>query len=231
MALLETEIRDDVAAIALDDGKANALSPDMIAAIHGALDSAEKDAKAAVITGRAGRFSAGFDLNVMQQEGPEAAAAMVTGGAELYLRFLEFPLPIVVGCTGHAIAAGAIALMTADYRIGARGEFKIGMNETLIGMALPHFALEFARDRLSKRHFLRSLVQAEMYDPEGAVDAGYLDRLVEPEALVAEAFAEGLRLAALPQPAFRVSKRRASQALVERVRGPLVEDVRRLMGS
>ena len=128
MGLLTTEIRDDVAVIALDDGKANALSPDMIAAIHGALDVAEKEAKAAVITGRPGRFSAGFDLKVLGGGELEAAVSLVTAGGELFLRFLEFPLPIVVGCTGHAIAAGAIALMTADYRVGARGDFKIAMN-------------------------------------------------------------------------------------------------------
>ena len=158
MDAIKTEIRDDVAAIALDDGKANALSPDMLAGLHAALDVAEKDAKAAVITGRPGRFSAGFDLKVMRVGGPAAALAMVTAGGELFLRFLEFPLPIVVGCTGHAIAAGAIALMTADYRIGARGDFKIGMNETTIGMTLPSYALEFGRERLSKRHYDRSLI-------------------------------------------------------------------------
>ncbi len=229
MDSVQTEIREAVAAIALDDGKANALSPDMLAGIHAALDVAEKDAKAAVITGRPGRFSAGFDLKVMRAGGPEAALAMVTAGGELYLRFLEFPLPIVVGCTGHAIAAGAIALMTADFRVGARGDFKIGMNETAIGMALPHYALEFARERLSKRHFDRALVQAEMYDPDAAVDAGYLDRLVDPSEVAAQAFAEAARLGALPQPAFRLNKRRAHQAAIERIRGPLAEDVRGML--
>ena len=229
MGLLTTEIRDDVAVIALDDGKANALSPDMIAAIHGALDVAEKEAKAAVITGRPGRFSAGFDLKVLGGGELEAAVSLVTAGGELFLRFLEFPLPIVVGCTGHAIAAGAIALMTADYRVGARGDFKIAMNETAIGMALPHYAMEFARERLSKRHFVRALVQAEFYDPDGAVDAGYLDRLVDPGDVAAQAFAEAARLGALPQPAFRLNKRRAHQAAIERIRGPLAEDVRGLL--
>ena len=52
MESIKTEIRDGVAAIALDDSKANALSPGVIAGIQQALDVAEKDAKAAVITGR-----------------------------------------------------------------------------------------------------------------------------------------------------------------------------------
>ncbi len=228
MSSIQTEIRDAVAAIALDDGKVNALSPDLIAGIHHALDVAEKDAKAVVITGRPGRFSAGFDLKVLQQ-GPEAAVDLVTAGGQLFLRFLEYPLPIVVGCTGHAIAAGAIALMTSDFRVGARGEFQIGMNETAIGMTLPDYAIEFARERLSKRHFDRSIIHAEMYDPEGAVDAGFLDRVVAPDAVVAEAFGEAVRLSTAPQPAFGNNKRLAHAAAIARIRGPLVENVRSLM--
>ncbi len=230
MDSIQTEIREAVAAIALDDGKANALSPELIAGIHHALDVAEKDAKAVVITGRPGRFSAGFDLKVLRQ-GPEAAVDLVTAGGQLFLRFLEFPLPIVVGCTGHAIAAGAIALMTSDYRVGARGEFQIGMNETAIGMTLPDYAIEFARERLSKRHFDRSIIHAEMYGPEGAIDAGFLDRIVAPDEVVAEAFGEAVRLAASPQPAFGNNKRLAHAAAIERIRGPLVENVRGLLSG
>ena len=230
MDAVQTEIRDAVAHVRVDDGKANALSPELIAAVHHALDVAEKDAKAVVITGRPGRFSAGFDLKVLRQ-GPEAAIELVTAGGKLYLRFLECPLPIVVGCTGHAIAAGAIALMTADYRVGARGEFQIGMNETAIGMTLPDYAVEFARVRLSKRHFDRSIVHAEMYGPEGALDAGYLDRLVEPEAVEAEALAEGVRLSASPQPAFGNNKCLAHAPVIERVRGPLEDNVRGLLSA
>lgn len=228
MEAIQTELRDGVLAVRLDDGKANALSPERIRGIHHAFDLAEKDAKALVLTGRPGRFCAGFDLRILQQ-GPEAAIELVTAGGELYLRFLACPLPVVVGCTGHAIAAGAIALMTADYRVGARGAFQIGMNETAIGMTLPDYAVEFARARLSKRHFARAIVQAELYDPEGALDAGYLDRLVAPEAIAEEALAEGLRLAALPQPAFRNNKRQAHTPLLERVRAGLEENVRSLL--
>lgn len=226
---ISIEVREGVAAIALDDGKANALSPRLIQGLHEALDGAEKDAKAVAITGRPGRFCGGFDLSVLRDGGPEAGAALVIAGAELYLRFLEYPLPIVVGCTGHALAAGAIALMTADYRVGARGDFRIGMNETAIGMTLPRFALEFARARISRRHFERALVQADLYGPESAVDAGYLDRVVDPEEVPSAAFAEATRLAALPQPAFRNSKRRAHEDLVARVRRDLEADVRGMM--
>jgi enoyl-CoA hydratase len=221
-------LRDAVALVRLDDGKANAFSPDLLEALHGALDRAEKEAEAVALVGRPGRFSAGFDLKVMRG-GPEAARQVVTRGGETFLRFLEYPLPIVAGCTGHALAAGAIALLASDYRVGARGEFQIGLNETAIGMTLPEYGMEFARERLSKRHFDRAAVQAELYDPEGARDAGFLDRLEAPDAVESAALEVAGRLATLPRAAFRNNKRNAHGDVVTRVREGLVENVRGLL--
>lgn len=218
------ELRDAVAVITLDDGKANALSPRMIAAINGALDRAEREAQAVVVVGRPGRFCAGFDLGVMTR-GLEPMRALVTSGAELALRLFEFPRPVVIACTGHALAAGAVLLCAGDLRIGARGEFKIGLNEVAIQMPVPIFALELARARLSKRHFSQAVAQARIYDPVDACDAGYLDQAVEPEVLIETALAHGRRLAALPDPAFRATKDRERRVLIDHIRATLVADV------
>jgi enoyl-CoA hydratase len=121
--------------------------------------------------------------------------------------------------------------MASDCRVGARGDFKIGLNETAIGMTLPNFALEFAGARLSKRHFDRATSQATLYAPDGALDAGYLDAVVEPDAVFDTAFAEAVRLSGLQQPAFGLTKRRAHSALVARVRETLAQDVAGLMGG
>jgi enoyl-CoA hydratase len=93
------ELRGSIAVVTLDDGKANALSPDVIAQIHASLDRAEKEAKALLLVGRPGRFSAGFDLSVMRQGG-DVVASLVRAGAELALRLYEFPMPVVMACTG-----------------------------------------------------------------------------------------------------------------------------------
>ena len=92
-------------------------------------------------------------------------------------------------------------------------------------MTLPLFAVEIARDRLSRRHFQRSVIQAEIYPPEGAVDAGYLDRIVPAERLAEEAMAEAKRLAALPRRAFSETKQRARGASAERIRRSLAEEM------
>lgn len=228
-ALLDYSLDGRVALLRFDDGKANALSHAAIDALEAALDRAEREAGAVCLLGREGRFCAGFDLGVMRS-GPEPMRRLVTAGAELLLRMAVHPLPIAVGCTGHALAAGALLLLAADARLGARGEFKIGLNEVAIGMRLPIFAYELARERLSKRHWLRATTQAELYAPEGAVDAGFLDSICEPAALAGAALAEARRLAALPGPAFGATKAALRGGLVAELRATLAADMARLAG-
>ena len=219
------ELRDAVALIRLDDGKANALGPQTIDALHAALDRAEGEASAVVLAGRPGRFSAGFDLKVLGQGG-DAVGNLVGAGARLAFHLYELPLPTVIACTGHAIAMGAILLMSADTRIGVEGDFKIGLNEVAIGMALPGFALDFARERLSKRHLIRATVEAEMYSPASAVDAGFLDRTASAEALLDTACAEAARLAKLSSGAVRAVKRSMRTVLLEKMRAELDEEMK-----
>jgi len=226
---VRSEFDDGVAVAILDDGKANAISFDLVTALHGHLDLAERESAPVQISGRPGVLSGGFDLAVMRG-GAEDVRRLVMAGADLFVRFLEFPHPIVVAATGHAIAAGALMLLAADARIGASGEFKIGLNEVAVGMTLPVFAIELARNRLSKRHFLRATSQAALYAPGAAVDAGFLDHLEAPDRLAAAAQAEAKRLGALPQPAFRASKQRLNGALAARIRDGLEADLEDLTG-
>src|SRR5437899_4051481 len=201
------ELRAGVALVTLDDGKANAIAHDSIDALHAALARAEGEAAAVLLTGRERRLSGGFDLSVMLS-GADATRKLVTAGAELMLRLYAFPRPVVVACTGHALAAGAILLLVADHRVGAAGEFKIGLNEVAIQMTLPVFAMELARARLSKRYFTTATTQARVYDPETAKDAGYLDATAPPDALIEVAFEQARQLTQLPDPAFRNTKQR-----------------------
>ena len=217
------QLEGAVAALRFDDGKANALSHPAIDGLLAGLDRAEKEAAAVLLAGRPGRFSDGFDLATMRT-GPDAVRSLVSSGAELLLRLYQSPLPVVAACTGHALAMGAVLLLGCDSRIGAAGDFKIGLNEVSIKMTLPVFAVEIARDRLSPRHLQRAVIQAEIYAPEGAVDAGYLDRIVPAQRLAEEAMAEAERLSALPRRAFSETKRRVRGASIDRIRRSLAEE-------
>ena len=181
MELVKYEESQGVATITMDDGKVNALSPRLLRALLEALDRAEAAGAVALIEGRPGCFSAGFDMSVFQ-EGEEASREMLRLGATAALRILGFETPVVTAATGHAYPAGAFLMLAADRRLGAEGPFRIGLNETAIGLTLPLFAVELARYRLSQPAFHR-VTTGDLYDPEQAVRAGFLDETVAPEAL------------------------------------------------
>ena len=218
----------EVAVITIDDGKANAYSQEVLASVHDALDRAEKEATAVLLAGRPGRFSAGFDLSVMTS-GPEPMRDLVTAGAELLLRVFTFPMPVVMACTGHALAAGGLMLLVGDRRIGAEGPFKIGLNEVAIGMPLPIFAVELARYRMPSSAF-DAVVLGDVNDPQGAIAAGFLDRVVEPDAVLAESMAEAHRLAALRTGAVSRTKDNARSAVTATIRATLADDMASIAG-
>ena len=230
MSFVTSEIQDGICVLRLDHGKPNSISEAVSFELMAALEEAEKKADAVALLGKPGMFSGGFDLPTMAK-GPEAAAAMVKAGGQLLMAIFDHAKPIVVGCSGHAIAMGAFMVMAGDYRIAAEGPFKIGANETAIGMTLPTFAIELSRVRLSKRHYDRAIVQSTIYDPQGALEAGFLDGVVAPERLEAEVFEAAARLGALKQPAFRNNKRLAHGPTVELIRSTLDANIARLMPS
>lgn len=225
--IVRYELIDKVAVITLDDGKVNAVSPTVVAALNQFLDRAEGEASAVMLCGRPGRLSGGFDLSVMTGS-LEGMRDLVITGAELLMRMYGFPRPVVTACTGHALAMGALLLLASDQRVGARGDFKIGLNEVKIHLPLPAFGMELARDRLSKRHFTQATSQARIYDPETAIDAGYLDAIEDPDKLIATTLRLASTMGELPHPAFRETKRRERGAMIERTRKTLAADVAEL---
>lgn len=177
-------LEDSIAHIAMDDGKVNAMSPTMLQALHDAFDQAEKDQAVALLSGNTKLFSAGFDMGVFATGTAEEIHQMMTLGASLTVKLLSFPMPVVAACTGSAYPMGAFLLLSSDLRIGVEGDIKIGLNEVRIGMTLPFFATELARYRLAPAYFNRTATTGELYGPEDAQRAGFLDKVVAPEALM-----------------------------------------------
>lgn len=210
-------LAEGIATVALDDGKVNALSIPTLRALHEALDRAERDEATVLLHGREGFLSAGFDLQTFGS-GLEAVLEMLTLGARLSERMLRFPRPVVLACSGHAVAAGSFLTLAADARIGAEGPFRIGLNEVKIGLTVPWFAIELARGRLAPAHFDAAVITARMYDPPGALAAGFLDRVVPAERLRETSRETARELSALDMPAHAASKLRARGEMLARLR-------------
>ena len=210
--LVELKLQSNYTLITMDDGKANALGFDMLAQLGAELDRAEQVGKVVIIAGRPGKFSAGFDLSVMSQGG-DGMLRLLRSGAELSRRLLNFPSPVVLAVSGHALAMGALLLLSADYRVGVHGTFKIGLNEVAIGMTLPYFGVELARARLATTHLGPAVDLARIYDAAAAVEAGYLDEVVSEEDLLARAEELAGQFSVLNMEAHRQTKARTREHL------------------
>jgi enoyl-CoA hydratase len=230
--LVRYSLEGAVAVLHMDDGKANAISHEMAARLNECLDNALSDsARAIVISGRPGRFCAGFDLPTMQS-GVDEARELLRVGGDLAVRLYSFPAPVVLAVTGHALAMGAILLMASDVRIGASGTFKIGMNEVAIGMPVPRFATELADDRLSRRHLDAAINLATIYGPQAAVDAGFLDEVVDEANVIPTAMERATALAADLHPGpFAITRENRRSSALARIKDGLASDVERFVVS
>jgi len=212
--LVAYSLDDGIATLTLNNGKVNAFSHELIADFNRGLDRAEADAAVVIVTGQPGILSGGYDLKVMMS-GPQNAIDLVAAGSTLARRMLAHPQPIIVACPGHAVAKGAFVLLSADYRIGVEGPFTIGLNEVKIGMTMHHVGIAIARDRLAKPAFQRSVINAEMFTPQGAVAAGFLDQVVAPEQLLSTAREVAQQLKKLNMGAHKATKLKVRKALLD----------------
>jgi len=213
MNTIDVSLVNGISTITLQNGKVNAISPAVINEINNALDEAEQNKAIVILTGQAGMFSAGYDLKTMQA-GPKEAISLVTAGSSLARRLLAFPYPVIAACSGHAVAKGGFLLLSSDYRIGINGNFKIGLNEVAIGMTMHDAGIELARNRIPMNYLTRSVINAEMFDPQTAILAGFLDTSVEPEQLLATAHKQATLMKKLNMKAFHKTKLKERKAIL-----------------
>ena len=215
--IVSYSLADDIATLTMDDGKANAMAPAMSAALNAGLDRASGEAKAVVIRGREGVMCGGFDLKIIRGDDDAAKAGMREAGMALLKRLYLSPQPIIFAVTGHSVAMGALLLLAGDFRVGRSGDFRIGLNETGIGLSLPITGLELARDRLAPMVFQRATINAELFSPDTAVPAGYLDQVADTAGFDAAVSEVAQTIAALDATAFAETKRRVRQPTLERI--------------
>jgi enoyl-CoA hydratase len=224
MEFVRYSLDGGIATIQIDDGKRNAFAPPVLRDIYSAFDKAEADNAIVILTGRDDVLSAGFDLNVMKRGGSKAIGMLRLGYA-LPARVLTYPYPVIAACNGHVLAMGVFLMLSADYIIGTRGNFKVSANEVAIGMTMPRVAAALLRNRLRPADFQRAVTLAEYFDTESARDAGFFDELADPGDLMGRARALATEFQQLDPLAHRESKRLVRKALVKNLRRSLPLDL------
>src|SRR6201996_2125375 len=201
-------LKDSIAVIKMDDGKVNALGPTMQQALNEAIDQADADnVGALVITGNDRVFSGGFDLKILTAGEVQPAIDMLRGGFELSYRLLSYPKPVVMACTGHAIAMGAFLLSSGDHRVAAHA-YNIQANEVAIGMVIPYAALEVMKLRLTRSAYQQATGLAKSFFGETALAAGFVDEIALPEMVLNRAEEAAQEFAGLHQHAHAATKLR-----------------------
>jgi enoyl-CoA hydratase len=215
------DYENKVSRIVMNDGKVNVMSYGMLSALHDAFDKAEKEEGLVVLSSGGKHFSAGFDLSVINGGSKQDQLQMIKAGAELALRILSFPRPVISVCQGNALPMGAFLLLTSDVRLAATGDYKIAMNEVMIGLTVPLFAIEIARQRLTPAYFNRAVNLGEMYKPEEAAKAGFVDQVVPAEAMdnVLAATLQGL--SAIDYRAHAATKARVRKHAIDAIRNAI----------
>jgi enoyl-CoA hydratase len=210
-----------VSRIVMDDAKANIMSPTLLTALHEAFDQAQEKEGLVLLSSGGKHFSGGFDLKVIREGTRAQKVAMLRAGAELALRILSFPYPVISLCQGNALPMGAFLLLCSDVRFAAEGDYKISMNEVMIGLTVPYFAIEIARQRLTPAYFNRAVMLGEMYGPHEAAKAGFIDTVLPPEMVdlvVAQTLAG---LAGIDYDAHAATKARARKGALDAIRAAI----------
>jgi enoyl-CoA hydratase len=224
--LVSFQIAGSIAKVTMNDGKVNVMSAAMLKALHDAFDRAEREKAIVILTGREKVFSAGFDLKVFAQGSAQEIYEMMRLGSELALRILMFPTPVVVACTGHAYPEGAFLMLASDVRVGADGPYRIGLNEVAIGLTVPTFAIELARQRLTPAYFNRIVMTGEMLAPMEAALAGFLDQVVAAEELQATTDMIATALTKVDLTSHAATKARARGGVAKNVRAAINAEIK-----
>jgi 3,2-trans-enoyl-CoA isomerase len=199
----------------LDRPPANALSPELVIALRAAVEEAPAaGARALVLSGAPGMFSAGLDVPLLVQLDRPAMAAAWKDFYALMRCLAASAIPVAAAITGHSPAGGAVISLYCDIRIMAEGEYRIGLNEVQVGIPMPPVIFQSLRRQVGPRQAERLCVTAQLVPAAEARRIGLVDELVAPEAVVARAIEWCNALLALPPEAMATTRRLVRADLV-----------------
>lgn len=213
--MLDTITHDDILELRLARPPVNALDPALIAALRHAIVRAPADgARAIVLAGQPGIFSAGLDVPTLLALDRDGMTAFWSEFMGLLGAIARSPLPIVAAITGHSPAGGAVLSLFCDYRVMARSgdpekPFRIGLNEVQVGLVVPEPIQVGLRRLIGTYRAERLMVAGAMITAEEAERVGMVDELAALEDVTARALAWCRAHLALPREAMQATRRLA----------------------
>ncbi len=219
MSSIQIERVGQIAVLRIDRPPANAIDLDLANEFASALEGigATDGIGALIVTGGGSCFSAGLDLKVVPTYDRTQQQAMVMQVNRLFGGLYGLPLPTIAAVNGHAIAGGVILTLACDYRIGAEGDYKVGLAEARVGVPFPVAAMAIVQSELSHPVARTMVLTARNSSPRDAVSMGVLDELQPPESLLRRAIEVAQEMAALPHSVYGRIKRELRGAALARI--------------
>jgi len=219
--MLETIRHDAIIELRLARPPVNALDPQLVAALRSAIDAAPtQGARAIVMSGRPGMYSAGLDVPALLQFDRATLKQFLRDFFELCGAIACSPIPIVAAVTGHSPAGGAVLAIFCDYRVMARSvdpakPFRIGLNEVQVGLSVPALIQSGLQRLVGAYRAERLMVAGAMLDSEEALRVGFVDELADIEQVVPRALNWLQDLLKLPPQSMSTTRRLARRDLTE----------------
>lgn len=210
MKKISYHVENNRATITMDDGKANAMNFDYFEEMNSVLAEIESSgSQVLIIKGRQGFFSGGLDVKLMSTLTPNDIDTLAETFARTMLRVFVYSIPTIAVCTGHAIAGGAMLAFACDRRYVINGNYRIQMNEHVIGIPLPSWMLLIGQSAIPAGLQTEALLHAKTYTPKQTLDAGIFHGLIDNgEDITAAIKSEVEALMSLNVPAYSISKKR-----------------------
>ena len=224
--------RGGVRELRLDRPPVNALTPELVAALHDAVTRAPGEgARALVLSGSPGRFSGGLDVRVLVDFDRPAMEKLWRDFYRLLLALAASPIPIAAAITGHSPAGGAVLATYCDYRILAEGDFAIGYNEVAVGIPMPLAILRCVSRLVGPRQAERLCGAGLLIAPEEARRIGLVDELAPLDRVVERAVEWAAGMIALPPNAMSKTREAAREDLVRLMEEGLATEGERLVDN
>jgi 3,2-trans-enoyl-CoA isomerase len=212
--LIQISDHGPVRELRLDRPPANALSPELVAALRAAIAAAPGEgARALVLSGSPRMFSGGLDVPHLIQLDRAAILAAWRDFYGMMAALATSPIPVAAAITGHSPAGGAVISLFCDLRIMAEGDFRIGLNEVQVGLFLPPVIYRAVRFVVGSRQAERLCVGGLLVPAAEALRIGLVDELAAPERVVERAIEWCRSLLALPPQAMAKTRRLARAEL------------------
>lgn len=218
--MIDIQHHGDIHELRLNRPPVNALNRDLLSALTAAVEAAPKNgARGLILSGGVKVFSGGLDVPEMIKLDREGLKQTWDSFFNTARTLAKSSIPIAAAIAGHSPAGGCVLALCCDYRVMARGPFRIGLNETQVGLPVPEAVQYLMRRVVGPHRAERLIVAGAMLESDQAYALGLVDELTDTDGVVVRAVHWLTELLALPSMPMLATRRIARADLIAALDG------------